>query len=1009
VVFFVFAAAGTGPRTADAAVTAAVIDFDRTTVGAALEAELLANADIRWVERNRLDLVTGENRLQAAFAAEGGAVRLELGKLLAADALVLVRRRVEATPKSEIKWKVQQVDAPDGAGGGTPRGTTSRSTLPTGPASGRLTPHGAAPHGTAPRSTAPGVPRGKAIFVPANPTRDLGYEIVVCETKRGLRTMTLRIAETKERPLDVKRLASVVLARVSRAGDEIRAVYTVPPLAARDLTYANNSLQRAYAEVLIQRLLELPGAAVVETAEARALAAERIVAGAPAGKADFVTPIFINGEFRHSGAGVEGRVRIQASARQGESAVGEPLDRELRPEEVAAALTAWVDRLAGGTAGAADIRPVDPDAEAARLLERAKDFLAWDNWEEASSLAEAGLLFAPRDLPLHRLAFDAAGRAYTHYSRQCLTRQEAWPPLRIAFHRKCDHLEFLARHDALLRLPMNASGTLGIATYFGVLRGVPPPRWPEAREILDELARREAEVLLRVFRIYVERGFHFDAQLYLRLYLTPLPAEQKHAEIIRSILEYPPDKVAEVAHHIVHGQFQVVGVDLNPKLAILRELKSHTERPDLVAIAEREERSTLERQADEAKTALNRATKPWSELSPAGAPYRQVRFQIRRPAADGKPETLESTEDFIYSIRFAPMGPKLDVATSHDEMYLVREPGILDPLLKTPQGTSFASDGDLEFDGRYVWTSISDRMGRRVRLFVVDPNTGRSWISSENFGYADGPDSEANRVASLRMVSLGSGEMFAVTRRGRTNVIRLKFDPQAAEPFTLTTVLECPERAGQADTEAWRNPQTIFFPGYLKVLTPAAGGSPPRHVLIGRSGAWGDVDRHPLLVDLATHQVEILDLGVEPTGGVDLADEKIYFTHRSRRTIDPLRFYAFDLRTRTSTLLDGDSPNGNVVIRGDTTYVLGAHWWKKGPQDDKFHRVTPVVPWTMADGTLAYGSKFDVRHDENPPLQLYRLVTTFESAHHGLLLWLTGNRSRFTYLALDLPPASEEK
>src|SRR5690349_6223542 len=73
---------------ADAGVTAAVVDLDRTAIGGALEAELLRAPEIRWVERNRLDLIAKEKNLPAAFSPEGGAARHDLGKLLSADSLV---------------------------------------------------------------------------------------------------------------------------------------------------------------------------------------------------------------------------------------------------------------------------------------------------------------------------------------------------------------------------------------------------------------------------------------------------------------------------------------------------------------------------------------------------------------------------------------------------------------------------------------------------------------------------------------------------------------------------------------------------------------------------------------------------------------------------------------------------------------------------------------------------------------------------------------------------------
>jgi hypothetical protein len=71
--------------------TAALIDLDRSPLGALLEAKLLDGAKLAWLERGDIDKILAEQELQALFAPEAGSQRIALGKLLKAHVLVLLR------------------------------------------------------------------------------------------------------------------------------------------------------------------------------------------------------------------------------------------------------------------------------------------------------------------------------------------------------------------------------------------------------------------------------------------------------------------------------------------------------------------------------------------------------------------------------------------------------------------------------------------------------------------------------------------------------------------------------------------------------------------------------------------------------------------------------------------------------------------------------------------------------------------------------------------------------
>lgn len=930
-----------------AAVTAAFIDFDRTPLGTAMEAKLLAAADVRWVERAQLDLIVQENRLQAAFSPDGGAARLELGRLLQADALALLRKRKPIPGRSQSE-----------------------------------------------------------------------YDLVVCETRRGLRLASLVLTEESTKPLDATQLADRLLARLRTADRPIRLVYTVPPLSGRDLSYRYSHLQRGYAELLSQRLLEQPGVAVVETAEARAIAQERtLAAAAGAVDGDFAAPIFITGEFRHSGAADALRIRLQLTADRGSVAVGAALDTEVPSTDAPQTLLAWIDEVSAA-AGSAKPAPVDRDAEAERFYTRGRDLLTWNNLDEAWAIAEAGLLFNPDDLPLRRLAFDAVSAIYHKEFLICRVEPSVWPRLRIAFLRACDHLEFLASHDGKMSISIPSTPYWAMS-FFGMLGGVRMRPDAEAQAILDELKPIEADVLVRLFKIRVARGFHADAHHFLARYLQHLTPERRHTEIIKHVLEYPqgPD-AAIMAGFIIHGQFSNTASDKNPKLAILRELKTHTERPDLVRVAEMNERETLRQMAAQEQVSKDDAAADALPFGGFAEPFHVVEWKIQR-VAQGKSldgEVLEPYPSNGAPLKYICVGAQLDVARNDRELFWVRRPGVLEPFLTLDRSQSFNYYSELCFDGRYLWTCAGSHSGPRTYLIVVDPQSGRIWNSPNELALPDAPAEMTSRSAPVTfdMVSLGPGEVFAVATRDRTHLVRVRFDPNAAEPFSFTTVYECPEVGDQAEKEVWRNPRLSFSAGSLAAIPKPDGKVQAKHVLIVRKNRFLGMDSHPLLVDLTTGSVEVIEKTLKPddgngirSAGVCLRGDRVLFAQRYLSSGMPIHLMEFHPATKKLDIIDDDSPGGYLFFTGEEMHLLGHTWWRKKPGDERFSKIDLPLPWKAFGFDLSGASRIGKREYSRLTERHYALDAFYPSAHYGLLLRINRPNaqrwSRFHYLQVALP------
>ncbi len=122
-------------------------------------------------------------------------------------------------------------------------------------------------------------------------------------------------------------MADDVRATVARFRDGVRYVAAVPDFVSRDLTLDRTFLQSDYAEVLRAAYRQLPGVALVAVDEARAIAAERDVAGGA--RADRPVPLFVEGEYRTDRTGDGGHsVRVTLRARD---AGGVRVDRVSEP------------------------------------------------------------------------------------------------------------------------------------------------------------------------------------------------------------------------------------------------------------------------------------------------------------------------------------------------------------------------------------------------------------------------------------------------------------------------------------------------------------------------------------------------------------------------------------------------------------------------------------------------------------------------------------------------------
>ena len=197
--------------------TAALIDLDKSLVGGLLEIRLLESPHADWLDRNDIDRVLAEKELQNLAGPEGTAARAELGKLLRADVLILLRT----------------VKPQEAAG------------------AARQAPDSAVPY----------------------------FQLIASETSRGIRLSVDWLPQSKDAEADARKLGQLVAKAIAKSRLEIREIIAVPPFVSQDLTYDHDHLKTAYARVTEQMLLPQPGLVVVELEEAEMLGRELTVAG----------------------------------------------------------------------------------------------------------------------------------------------------------------------------------------------------------------------------------------------------------------------------------------------------------------------------------------------------------------------------------------------------------------------------------------------------------------------------------------------------------------------------------------------------------------------------------------------------------------------------------------------------------------------------------------------------------------------------------------------------------
>lgn len=327
--------------------------LDTSPLVGLLETKLLQSPKIHMLERAEIAKLLQEQTMARIFGPEGGASRIETGKLLKADLLVLVKAE-------EVREGQQQ-------------------------------------------------------------TRRV--QLMLSETRQGVRVQMGTVRWTPDAEADATLLMPLIERGLAKYTEQIAEVCAVTPLINEGATHQLDHLGGSYARLIQERILSQRGMVVVEISEAQAITHELALAGD--NTVTRRTPLFISGEFRHTGVGAQQRVSLHLVLRRGNTQVAEHSKGDLVPDAVGASLLEATQALLAKVNTPA-MPAWDATKQAAQLAEQANLLKQTGNWTEALNVMDASLLLNPAQPQLLQDAALMCARIVTSYEYAHMRKADAW-------------------------------------------------------------------------------------------------------------------------------------------------------------------------------------------------------------------------------------------------------------------------------------------------------------------------------------------------------------------------------------------------------------------------------------------------------------------------------------------------------------------------------------------------------------------------------------------------------
>ncbi|WP_254508097.1 hypothetical protein [Anatilimnocola floriformis] len=919
------------PTAAEAKPTAALIDLNRSPAVALLEAQLLTGELATWVERTEINRILDEKKLQTLFAPASGGERAKLGKMLKADVLVLVR--------SGVAEKVPYI------------------------------------------------------------------EIVISEVSRGLRLVRRRVPLGAEIGQDVAELLKIVEQGFTLQSQPIQAIYAVPPFVSEDLQPEYDELKAAFSLLVEQRMQEHPGVVVVELAEAEALQRELLIAGDDAGIKRQM-PTYLLGQYRNEGKDAERTIKIKLTLQQGEKQLGAN-QQTMKPEEASTYLREKTGNVVMRLTGK-EVPPGDAKVEAAQLARRSKEFSKLGLWEDALAMCQASLLLDPKQPEMHHDAMIANTRLGLRYPTAIRPSDiVSVKAVAALFIRALDHHAAFYytggrtvnyHENGLNTIDSFASIPIGIQIYYS----------QEMKEFLRGVHAQRMEKCLALLHWQAEHGLDEQASKTVGILVADFEIGNPPPWVDE--LNYLRQKLAQRRKYI----FELQHLPNAKNLTILLSTRSGGRNFNSAPFAEHLD--ALEKEGNQKVldavahlrmlAARHRFDRPLPTTHQSSIPLSDQRIRLEpitlavdHPAkAILGPELLDTLP--VMEGLFAAT-PGLDVVWRHNDLYLMRKKGELKRVWTIPGYNQFVfpaaqsprSRSGICCDGRFVWITAIFRYDY-PRILVIDTTNDKIY----EITHVDGlpgikleEGSNQNSPQQMAITSVAPGRIIAVGGFGRTWIAQIDFSPESGANVKL--LHEAKTSVVATDREQWRDPELAFFPSHVFALEGPAGpsGKQERTLIISRSDGPGAHDKHPLLLNLDTLKVEVLQAEFRIANQAITywqQDGAVYFVD----AVPPMRLHygLFRLTLPGPTVEHVcDLPAcGYPFVEGKEFHLIGQQWLR-GDWTTKRLRSTGTIPWSFSNYVPLSGSS-SAMNLEAPNLNLLA-----RSNHYGFVAQY-GKNSKFT-------------
>jgi hypothetical protein len=420
-----------------------------------LMAKLSAEPGIELVERERIDAALRELGLNQALSDDLRG-RLQLGRILGADALVILSRVTSAPPATQAVASV----LPDRA---------------------------------SPSSAAKTDSFVKIVIADCRQGARLRVDFVPCDS-----ALAEQVAESGLQIVQQTRL---------RYASGLQMVIGVSPFLCRNLTHAYDQYQAGF-EYLLEAALASPGVAVIETQEAQEIRQERDLSGSD--DIQRIVPLFVEGEYEVTPAEPTGEPHVRLSIRlTRDDGVLQTIRRDTLPLGQTASFLVELAAPAILEAAGAQAAPLSVAAQVEQLRGRAGTFAGLGMWGHAAGLREAILLIEPKAHDQRISLLEDSARELSlelspriPYPRgkpipdEDYRQFDTWCRSRANLYRRClDHLEYLIGNKGVTQAAAAQLTHLAMQT----APSVPPELFDRARETVVPLEVRKKQFLREVY------------------------------------------------------------------------------------------------------------------------------------------------------------------------------------------------------------------------------------------------------------------------------------------------------------------------------------------------------------------------------------------------------------------------------------------------------------------------------------------------------------------------------